>query len=92
MFISVLLFNKQFSKVMIYAVKTLKSDVICLMLFNVVYNFAETFLKHLKTVLQCLNGDFNIGYKICVICIWGALLMLQNMLPNANLQRLHWDR
>ena len=62
---------------MIYAVKTLKSDGICVMLFNVVYNFAETFLKHLKTVLQCLNGDFNIGYKICVICVWGALVINQ---------------
>ena len=60
---------------MIYAVKTLKSDVICVLLFNVVYNFSETFLKHLKTVLQCLNGDFNIGYKICVICVWGALVI-----------------
>ena len=57
---------------MIYAVKTLKSDVICVMLFNVAYNFTETFLKHLKTVLQCLNGDFNTGYKICIICVWGA--------------------
>ena len=62
---------------MIYVVKTLKSDVICVMLFNVVYNFAETFLKYLKTVLQCLNGDFNIGYKICVICVWGALVMIE---------------
>ena len=48
---------------MIYAVKTLKSDVICAMLFNVVYNFAETFQNHLKTVLQCLNDDFNTGTK-----------------------------
>ena len=55
---------------MIYAVKTLKSDVICVMLFNIVYNFAETFQNHLKTVLQCLNGDFNTGYKIYVICVW----------------------
>ena len=44
---------------MVYAVKTSKSDVIGAMLFNVVYNFAETFLKHLKTVLQFLNSDFN---------------------------------
>ena len=60
---------------MIYAVKTLKSAVIYVMLFNAVYNFAETFQNHLKTVLQCLNGDFNTGYKICVICVWGALLI-----------------
>ena len=41
------------------------------MLFNADYNFAETLLKHLKTVLNCLNGDFNTGYKICVICVCG---------------------
>ena len=61
---------------MIYAVNTLKSDFICVMLFNVVYNFAEIFLKHSKTVLQCLNGDFSTGYKICVICVWGTLVII----------------
>ena len=75
---------------MIYAVKTLKSDDICIMLFNVVYKFSETFLKHLKTVLQCLNGDFNIGYKICVICVWGALEITNNLIfCNQKTQKLN---
>ena len=60
---------------MIYAVKPSKSNVIRVILFNVVHNFEETFLKHLKTVLQSLNGDFNTGCKICVICVWGALVI-----------------
>ena len=64
---------------MIYAVKTSKSDVICAMLFNVVYNFAEIFLKDLKTALQCLNGDFNTEHKICVICVWGALVITRDI-------------
>ena len=51
------------SKVIIYAVKIFKSDVICVILFNIVYNFAETFLKYLKTALQCLNDDFNTDIK-----------------------------
>ena len=60
---------------MIDAVKTLKSDVICVMMFNIVYNFAETFLKHSKPVLQCLNSDFSTRYKICVIFVWDAVLI-----------------
>ena len=46
---------------MIYAVKTSKDDGICVILFNVVYNFAQKLLKHLKTVWQCLNDDFITG-------------------------------
>ena len=51
---------------MIYAVKTSKSGGICVMLLKGGYKFAETLLKHLNTVLQCLHGDFNTGSKICV--------------------------
>ena len=63
---------------MIYVVKTSKSDDIFVMLFNVVYNFGEIFLKHLKTVLQCLNCDFNREYKICVICVCISPLIARN--------------
>ena len=69
-FTSVLLFNK-ISNVMIYAVKNVKSDVICVMPFNIVYNFSETLLKHLKSVLQCLNVDFNTGQKYA-LCAFGV--------------------
>lgn len=46
---------------------------------DVVYNFADTLLKYLKYVLQCLNGNFNTGYNICVICVWGALVIINTL-------------
>ena len=55
--------------------KTVKSDVICAIVFNVVYNFTGTLIKYFKTVLQYLDNNFNTEYKVCVLCIWGALLI-----------------
>ena len=52
---------------MIYPVKTSKSDVIYVIVFNVVYNFVETLLKLLQIDLHYLNGNLNTRYKICVI-------------------------
>ena len=55
---------------MIYAVKTLKSDIIWVMLFNVVYNFGEIILKHLKTVKQCLMVILIQGIKYALYAFW----------------------
>ena len=57
---------------MIYVVKTLKSDVTCEMLFNVVNICAEMFLTLLNNVIL-RNCYFNEGYKIYVICGRGHL-------------------